>query len=74
MLPEELMSDDQTKVKAYLARLTHYGLLSDVSAYDQLTMEEVARLAKALRDNDPDVLDPMNLAAKLNARLQNQQH
>lgn len=74
MLPEELTSEDQTKVKAYLARLTHYGLLSDVSAYEQLTMEEVAKLADALSKGDPTDPDPITLAATLNARLQNQQH
>lgn len=68
MLPEELTSDDQTKVRAYLVRLTHYGLLSDVSAYEQLTMQEVADLAEALRAGEPG--DPMEIAARLNTRLQ----
>lgn len=64
-----LSDDNQTRVKAYLSELAHYGLIQSGTAYTALTIDEINRLADALRTGKENV-DSMKVADLINKRVQ----
>lgn len=64
-----LSDDNQTRVKAYVSELAHYGLIPSGTAYTALTIDEVNHLADALRAGKENV-DSMKVADLINKRLQ----